>query len=99
MSNLQKFNTILEDFDKEVDNVPNPFNQQTSIQYFIPTTSQSASLMIFDLQGKPVKTVAITKFGSSAIIINGNELSPGMFIYSLVVDGKIIDTKRMILTE
>ncbi len=81
------------------DNVPNPFNQQTSIQYFIPVTSQSASLMIFDLQGKPVKTVAITKFGSNAIIINGNELSPGMFIYSLVVDGKIIDTKRMILTQ
>jgi hypothetical protein len=81
------------------DNVPNPFTEKTSIEYLIPTTSQSASLMIFDLQGKPVKTIAITKFGNNAITINGNELTPGMFIYSLVVDGKIIDTKRMILTE
>ncbi len=80
-------------------NNPNPFGQQTNIQYIVPTTSQSASIMIFDLQGKLVKTAAVTNYGSGSVTINGNELSPGMFVYSLVVDGKIIDTKRMILTQ
>lgn len=80
-------------------NAPNPFNQQTSIQYFIPFNASNASIMIFDLTGKPVNTIAVKNFGNGAIIINGNELSPGMFVYSLLVDGKIIDTKSMILTQ
>lgn len=80
-------------------NVPNPFNQQTTIQYIIPTTTQSASIMVFDLNGKLMKTIPINNYGSNSIIINGNELTPGMFVYSLIVNGKIIDTKRMILTQ
>ena len=31
--------------------------------------------------------------------INGSELQPGLYIYTLVADGKEVDTKRMILTE
>ncbi len=80
-------------------NSPNPFSQQTSIQYSIPTNTQSASIMVFDLTGKLIKTIPITSFGNGSITINGNELSPGMFVYSLIVDGKIVDTKRMILTQ
>lgn len=80
-------------------NVPNPFSQQTNIRYIISTKAQSASIMIFDLQGKLVKASPITNFGNGAVIINGNELSAGMFVYSLIVDGRIIDTKRMILTQ
>lgn len=80
-------------------NNPNPFNHQTNIQYFIPTNAQSANVMIFDLNGKLIKTISVSSFGNGTITINGNELTPGMFIYSLIVDEKIIDTKRMILTN
>jgi len=80
-------------------NTPNPFNQQTGIAYFIPTTSQSASIMVFDLQGKLVLTLPVTNYGSGSTIINGNSLTPGMFVYSLLVNGNVIDTKRMILTQ
>jgi len=80
-------------------NTPNPFNQQTVIQYYIPTSSQNANIMVFDLQGKLIKSLAVVTFANGSITINGNELTPGMFVYSLVVDGRIIDTKRMILTE
>ncbi len=80
-------------------NIPNPFSQQTSIGYSIPTSAQSASIIIFDLQGKLIKTVSVFNFGTGSIRINGSELAPGMYVYSLLVDGKIIDSKRMILTQ
>ena len=31
--------------------------------------------------------------------INGYELQPGLYLYSLVIDGQEIDTKRMILSK
>ena len=80
-------------------NTPNPFNDQTSIKYFIPSTAQSASIILFDLQGKLVKTFPVSTFENGAITINGYELNAGMFVYSLIVDGKIVDTKNMILTQ
>ena len=80
-------------------NNPNPFSNQTNINYFIPSTAQSASIMIFDLQGKLVKTLSISSFEQGSITINGYELNAGMFVYSLIVDGKIVDTKNMILTQ
>ncbi len=55
--------------------------------------------MVFDLNGKLVKTIPIVNYGSGSAIINGNELNPGMFVYSMMVDNQIIDTKRMILTQ
>lgn len=80
-------------------NIPNPFNQQTSIEYFIPTTAKSASIMIFDLSGKLMNSVAVNNFGKATVMVNGNELKAGMFVYSLIVDGKLIDSKKMILTN
>lgn len=84
---------------KLYNNSPNPFNQETEIKYFIPENTVSARLLIYNLQGKEIKSYKIQheKFGS--IIINASELYAGMFIYTLVVDNKIIDTKRMILTS
>jgi hypothetical protein len=37
--------------------------------------------------------------GKQTITISGNSLEPGMYLYALVVDGKEVDTKRMILTK
>ena len=34
-----------------------------------------------------------------SIIIDGSELGAGMYLYSLVINGKEIDTKRMILSK
>jgi len=55
--------------------------------------------MIFDMQGSLLKTYTLTNRGSSSIEIYGGELKPGMYMYSLISDGKEIDTKKMILTE
>ncbi len=87
--------------DKSVlyDNTPNPFNIETEIKYYISENTISANIIIYDLQGKEMKSFNTLQKGYGSIIINSSELYAGMFVYTLIVDNKIIDTKRMILTS
>lgn len=80
-------------------NIPNPFKEETTISFFIPVGASQASLHIYDLQGKQMKQMNISERGNNSIVIKGYELKPGMYMYSLIVDGKEVDTKKMILTE
>lgn len=80
-------------------NNPNPFSQSTQIKYFLPSTVSSASLCIYDLQGKQLKQLNITERGDASKIISASEFSAGIYLYALIADGKEIDVKRMILTE
>ncbi|EOA60401.1 MULTISPECIES: tail fiber domain-containing protein [Bacteroides] len=80
-------------------NIPNPFKEQTTISFFIPETSSRASIHIYNLQGKQIKQLNIESRGNDSVTINGYELTPGMYMYSLIVDGQEVDTKKMILTE
>lgn len=80
-------------------NRPNPFTENTSIRFTIPTIKSYAMVNVYDLQGSQVKSYSISETGNSEILIPGSELNPGIFLYNLIVDGEEIDTKRMILTE
>jgi hypothetical protein len=80
-------------------NTPNPFNQNTTIAYFLPEYVKVANLYIYNMQGVQIKVLPISDRTNGNIVINGNELNPGMYLYSLIADGKEVDTKRMILTE
>jgi len=97
-SNMEKVNTSNS---KSIlyQNTPNPFSKKTTIRYFVPENSVQSSIMVFDMQGKLVKTYPVSAKGDGNIEINANELQPGMYMYSLITDGKEIDTKRMILTN
>lgn len=80
-------------------NSPNPFSQSTQIRYTIPANATGGSVLIFDMQGKLIKTYSISETGSGSLTINASELTPGMYIYSLVIDDIEVATKRMILTS
>ncbi|MFC2081440.1 tail fiber domain-containing protein, partial [Bacteroidota bacterium] len=80
-------------------NKPNPFNQETEIEYYITSWIQNAALYIYDMQGTQIKSYDIQERGLSSISIHGSEFSPGMYLYTLIVDGNEVDTKRMILTD
>ena len=80
-------------------NKPNPFSNETVIEYNIVSKSNTSSIMIFDMNGKLLKTYPVKEQGKGQITINGKELSAGLYHYSLVVDGQEIDTKKMIITE
>lgn len=78
-------------------NKPNPFSENTIIEFEIAESFSTASITIFDMQGTLKKTIPILNKGNGQITINGFELTAGMYLYSLIVDNKEIDTKKMIL--
>ena len=80
-------------------NTPNPFNQETKICCYISSDYTDAALYIYDMQGTQIKSYNIQERGNGSIIIYGSELNPGMYLYTLIVDGDEVDTKRMILTD
>ncbi|NDW08128.1 tail fiber domain-containing protein [Dysgonomonas sp. 520] len=80
-------------------NIPNPFSINTEIRYFLEDNVKNANLYVYDMQGKQIKNITNLFRGENSITINSYELTPGMYIYSLIADGREIDTKRMILTD
>lgn len=80
-------------------NKPNPFSSETRIEMFVPKTVSNATLYVYDLQGKQVKSIAVTGRGATFETIHASELQAGLYIYSLVTDGKLVGSKQMVLTE
>ena len=79
-------------------NTPNPFKEKTVIRFKLADNVQNASICIFDMQGKMLKNLPISS-GTESVTVNGYELGAGMYLYSLIVNGQEIDTKRMILSK
>jgi len=80
-------------------NVPNPFAENTTINYFIPEDIKYAQVIFSDNYGKILKTVDITTSGYGVLKVYAANLSSGMYTYSIIVDGKVIDTKKMVCTK
>jgi len=80
-------------------NTPNPFNQATEIGYYIPETVNSANIYIYDINGFQQKNIAITERGSGTTTLQASALQAGIYFYTLICDGKPVDTKQMILTR
>jgi len=75
-------------------NSPNPFSSTSVINYGLPSDCISGQICFFDLNGKMIKSVALNPTDSS-ITISNSEFAAGIYLYSLIVDGKEIATKRM----
>ena len=80
-------------------NTPNPFSDNTTISMLIPKEVTSATLYVYDMQGAQKKSIPVNSRGNTSVTISGGEFEAGMYMYTLIADGKEVDTKRMILTE
>lgn len=80
-------------------NHPNPFALDTQIEMELPETVQHAQVLIYNLEGKEIKSLEINSRGRTSVQLFGGELEAGMYMYSLIVDGQVAGTKRMILTK
>jgi hypothetical protein len=80
-------------------NTPNPFNQTTEIGYYIPETVKGANIYIYDMSGFQQRNISISERGKGATISQASALQAGIYFYTLICDGKPVDTKQMILTK
>lgn len=80
-------------------NTPNPFSRDTRIAYELPLDTHDATLYIYDANGSQLESYPISEFGSNSVTVSGGHLPAGMYLYSLIADGQVVDTKRMILTK
>lgn len=77
-------------------NIPNPFEETTLITYRIPENIQNAYIIFYDQSGRVINKADITTRGEGKLQVYGSQLSKGIYTYSLVADGKVIDTKKMV---
>lgn len=81
-------------------NYPNPFNPNTIISYQLPIGSY-VRLIVYDVMGREVaELVNETKqAGIYEADFDALQFSSGVYFYKLIVDGKIIDTKKMMVLK
>lgn len=80
-------------------NSPNPFTTLSQIKLYVPDNIKNATICIYDLSGKQIEKINIANRGEIQISLSSSNLNDGMYLYSLITDGKIIATKRMIITK
>jgi len=110
--NVEKDGTDIEDnYELSINNYelkqnyPNPFNPVTKINYELRITNyELAEIVVYNSVGQivgayPCGRPAFGTTGKGSIQFDGSNLNSGVYYYSLVVDGKRMSTKPMILIK
>lgn len=71
------------------------YDKKNYINYYIQN-NQNAEILIYNSDNELVKSYLLDK-DSGKITIKAKELSVGTYYYSLIIDGKIFDSKQLIL--
>jgi trimeric autotransporter adhesin len=80
-------------------NIPNPFGNSTLIPFRIPKNCHDASIMIANTSTSEVLSVIPISCNEDHVSIDAGILASGTYSYSLYVDGKVNDTKQMVLAK
>jgi trimeric autotransporter adhesin len=84
---------------KRYQNSPNPSSSETRIRYKLLSAYSNAQIQILDMTGRNLKSYNLPKASKSEIVIGPNSLAQGTYVYSLIVDGKTVDSKFMIILK
>lgn len=80
-------------------NVPNPFTQSTVISYQLPANAKTAGIGVYDLNGREIKLFTLGVETTGSVTIDGGSMQPGMYVYTLLINGMPYETKKMVLTS
>jgi hypothetical protein len=80
-------------------NIPNPANGVTTIRYNVPSYISSAYINVYSSSNTLIRSIKISSKGSGSVDLKISELSSGPYQYTLIVDGKVIDRKQMLITR
>ncbi len=80
-------------------NVPNPFTNGTSIGYVLPQKYTRAQIVITDKNGKTLLVKDVSGVGKGKLNLDASVLASEAYNYSLLIDGKLIATKQMVVAR
>ena len=79
-------------------NTPNPFTGQSTVRVSVPDDASDAYVDILTLNGASVKRIPVSN-GLSEVSLSSFDFAPGTYLYTLVVNGKVTETRRMIVNR
>ena len=77
-------------------NVLNPFEESTTTTYMIPKALNSTRIILMNIIGEVIKTADISQPRKGQVNVFAKDISRGFYTYTLIVDEKTIETKKMI---
>ena len=91
--------SLVEEF-RLFQNYPNPFNPETTIKYQLPDASE-VHLVVFDLLGREVSRLVneVQNAGIHTRTFDARGLSSGIYWYRLTVNGRAVQSRKMILLK
>jgi hypothetical protein len=81
-------------------NYPNPFNPMTTISFSLPKKSR-VNIAVYDLLGHEVARLVdeVKAAGQSSVQFDGANLSSGIYIFRMAVDGNQVFARKMTLLK
>jgi hypothetical protein len=80
-------------------NEPNPTDGTTVIRYRIPPQAGQAQIKLYSLKGEQLKSFPLSQRGEGQLSLDTTRLPEGIYLYRLVIDGKPIDAKKLLLNR
>lgn len=75
---------------------PNPAGSFTTFTYELPASTRSAFLSVRNMAGAEVQSVMLDRESGKAVL-NTADLPSGIYLYSLVIDGSVSFTKKLVV--
>lgn len=85
----------------DIDCYPNPFNSVAEMSIYVPSPAV-AEVRLYDMTGRLASTPlpqSLISAGKSSFRISSDGLSSGVYLASLIIDGEMLATKRLVLVE
>ncbi|HEY1039262.1 MAG TPA: T9SS type A sorting domain-containing protein [Bacteroidia bacterium] len=79
-------------------NIPNPSNNSTLVNVYVPEFATSAKVIIVNSLGQWIAEKDLVK-GEQQVQFNTANFDAGIYFYTLYVDNKAISTKRMVIIK
>lgn len=97
-SQVQFLNALSADQPKLEQNTPNPFTSRTTIRYYVPEKALSAQLKVMDNNGAVLFIKELDK-GYGIVEFDAVNAMSGSYLYALIVNDMVVETKQMILNK
>jgi len=76
---------------------PNPANNVTAITYQYSST-KDARLVFYNLLGSPLKEIKLQN-NNGVSLIEASQFASGVYIYSLIIDGNSVASKKLVVVH